>query len=312
MPSAVSSAVGGLAGSVFGSSTPSAPNVQTFQPSGTATADKSFQTLIQQMQANNPYSTYAPQATSTFNAAYNDPYAAGYQSSANTAGSAYGTAGNTAINSAQGLTTAGNTAMTGANQVLNMGFDPQNALYQRTLQQLNDSTNAGQAARGITNSPYGSSVASTADSNFNIDWQNNQLQKAIQALSGYTSGVAGANADYTGANTLATTGAGDIAKSGAIPFAASTDITNNQNAAMNQLLSVLGNSGAGSWDNNTLNQLMSYLQLGAGQSNQQANFDLKNYQDSLAASQASQQGVGSLVSSGIQAAPSIVSLLAAL
>lgn len=292
------SAVGGIVGGLLGGGTPSAPNVQTFQPSGTQQADTSFQTLINQMLANNPYDKYAPQATATFDSAYKNPYAPGYQASANTAGAAYGAAGATAGASAPGLTKAGDNALTASNQVLNMGFDPQNALYQQSLQKLNDTTNAGQAQRGITNSPYGQSVSDTANTNFNIDWQNNQLTKAIQALSGYTSGVAGANADYTGANTLATAGAADIAKSGALPFAASTDITNSQSAAMNQLLSILGNSGAGAWDSTSLDQLMSYLKLGAGQSNQQGEFDLANYANALKQSQASQSGLGSLVSSG--------------
>ena len=301
------SSIGGVVGGLFGGSTPSAPNVQTYQPTGTAAFDQSFQNVLNSNINNNPYTQYTPQATATFNQAYNNPNAAGYQTAANNAGAAYGAAGNAATGSAPALTTAGNTALAGANQVLNQGMDPQGALQAQMLQQLNDQVNVNSAQRGITNSPYGASVANTADTNFGIDWQNNQLQRAIQGLNGYTSGVAGANADFTGANTLATAGAADTAKSGAVPYAASTDITNSQNAALQQLLGIVGNAGAGTYDQNTLNQLMSYLQLGTGQANQQANLDLKTYQNQLAAAQDSQAGAGDFGSSVADATGKVAS-----
>lgn len=295
------SAVGGIVGGLFGGSTPSSPTVTTFQPSGTAAFDQQYQNLTNQVGASNPYAALAPQANATFNAAYSNPYAPEYQASANTAGGSYGTQGATDIANAGALTDAGNTALTGANQVLQQGFDPQSALYQRTLQQLNDQVGANSASRGITNSPYGASVANSADSNFNIDWQAQQLQNQLAALTGYTSGVTGANSDFSGSSTLGNAGAGEQAKAGAVPFAASTDITNSQSDAMNQLLSVLGNYGSGQYNQNTLTDLMSYLQLGAGQSNTQANLDLQNYQNALKASQASQSGLGGLVSGGLNA-----------
>lgn len=303
----MSSAIGSVVGGLAGGSTPSSPNLQTWQPTGTAAFDTNYQNLIGQLVASNPYQTYAPEATATFNAAYNNPTASGYQTAANTAGQQYGAAGTAATGSAPALTTAGNTALAGANQVLNMGFDPQSQLYQRTLQQLNDQVNANGAQRGITNSPYGASVANNANENFNIDWQNNQLTKAIQALSGYTSGVSGANADFTGANTLATAGASDTAKAGAVPFAASTDITNSQDAALTQLLAVLGNSGSSAYTSNILSQLMPYLNLAAGQANTQANLDQTSYLDAVKSAASSQAGLGSLVSGGLNAAGQVAS-----
>lgn len=291
------SSVGGIVGGLFGGDTPSAPNVTTYQPTGTAAFDQTFQNLVNNRVGNNPYTAYAPQATATFNQAYTNPFAPAYQTAANTAGAAYGAQGTADTTAAGALTSVGNTGLTGANQVLQQGLDPQSALYTRSLQQLNDQVNANEAQRGITSSPYGASVANSAASNFGIDWQNNQLQRAIQGLNGYTAGVAGANADFAGADTLGTAGASNQAKAGAVPYAASTDINNSQSAALNQLLSVLGNSGAGTFDANTLDQLMSYLQLGTGQSNQQAQLDLDNYANQLAASKASQSGLGSLASS---------------
>lgn len=291
------SSIGGIVGGLFGGSTPSAPNVSTFQPTGTSAFDTSTQNLINSRLANNPYTQYAPQATATFNQQYNNPNAAGYQSAANAAGAQYGATGAADTAAAGSLNNSGNTATTASNQLLQMGYDPQNALKNQSQQQLNDQVNANLAATGNTSSPYGSSVSATANQNFNTDWQNQQLTRAIQALGGYTSGISGADADFAGANTLGTAGAANTAKAGAVPFAASTDITNSQNAALTSLMGILGNSGAGAFDQSTLSDLMSYLNLGAGQANQQGNFDLQDYQDQLAASQASQSGLGSLASS---------------
>ncbi len=86
----------------------------------------------------------------------------------------------------------------GANQVMQTGMDPQSALYNRTAQQLQDQTRAAQSARGIGMSPYGAGVEGNVMSNFNIDWQNQQLQRQLAALQGaggamgqYGAGVAG-------------------------------------------------------------------------------------------------------------------------
>ncbi len=70
-----------------------------------------------------------------------------------------------------------------AQQIGQMGFDPQNALYDRTLQQVQDQQRAGQAARGISMSPYGAGLEGDATRNFNIDWQNQQLKRASDAAS---------------------------------------------------------------------------------------------------------------------------------
>jgi hypothetical protein len=61
------------------------------------------------------------------------------------------------------------------------GFDPQQALYARTQQQVQDQTRAGLEARGVDMTPYGAGIEGQTMSNFNIDWQNQQLQRQIAA-----------------------------------------------------------------------------------------------------------------------------------
>lgn len=77
------------------------------------------------------------------------------------------------------------------NQVANTAFDPQNALYNRTAQQVQDFSRASQAARGIQTTPYGAGLENQAMSDFNIDWQNQQLARQISGA-GAMAGAYGA------------------------------------------------------------------------------------------------------------------------
>lgn len=67
-----------------------------------------------------------------------------------------------------------------AQQALQTGFDPQQQLYNRTLQQVQQQTRAGLEARGLDKTPYGAGTESDALKNFNIDWQNTQQQRQQQ------------------------------------------------------------------------------------------------------------------------------------
>lgn len=66
--------------------------------------------------------------------------------------------------------------------MLNDSFDSNKALYGRTLQQVTDQTRSGEASRGLANTPYGAAAEGNALSNFNIDWNNQQLQREQSGL----------------------------------------------------------------------------------------------------------------------------------
>jgi hypothetical protein len=87
----------------------------------------------------------------------------------------------TALGAIPGLTGG----MDAAQQVLNTGFDPQGALYNRTQQQVTDQQNALNSMYGLGSSAYGAGLAGQANENFNIDWQNQQLARQTQALGAY-------------------------------------------------------------------------------------------------------------------------------
>jgi hypothetical protein len=75
--------------------------------------------------------------------------------------------------------------MGAAGQILNTAFDPQGALYDRTMQSTLDTQNAINAMNGVSGSGYGAGLTGDAARNFNIDWQNNQLQREISGLGAF-------------------------------------------------------------------------------------------------------------------------------
>ena len=70
-------------------------------------------------------------------------------------------------------------ALRGAgNSIYQTAFDPQQALFNQLTQQTTDQTRAADSARGLAMSPYSVGNESQALSNFDINWQNQQLQRS--------------------------------------------------------------------------------------------------------------------------------------
>jgi hypothetical protein len=114
----------------------------------------------------------------------NNPYSGMYQQGG-------GQAGQMGMQAGQGAYGAGGQLMQNSlgmlpdvQALLSMGFDPQQALYSRTAQQMQDQQRAQQAASGIGGTPYGAGVMGQTMNNFNIDWQNNALQRALAGAQG--------------------------------------------------------------------------------------------------------------------------------
>lgn len=187
----------------------------------------------------------------------------------------------------------------GGNQILQTALDPQNALYNRTAQQLTDQTRAAQYARGIQSSPLGASVESNALGNFNIDWQNQQLQRQAQGLQSAASAYGSAGNQYTGylgsinqnnaQNTqniagaqqnafgLGQQAAGAYQSAGQTPYQTNQNIYSNQNQALQNYLG--NNQGYLSGLNQLQSNDLSYLNYGTGAQNvgyQQSQQNLQN------------------------------------
>lgn len=103
-----------------------------------------------------------------------------------------------------------------ANQIMGTAFDSQNALYDRGYQQTMDKQNALNSMYGLGSSAAGAGLAGDASRNYDIDWQNQQLQRQIAGMGAYnqTSGQTASNlAGLVGAGSqaysqLANTGVG--------------------------------------------------------------------------------------------------------
>jgi hypothetical protein len=154
-----------------------------------------------------------PQYRSLVEGLQTNPYSTQAQTGAGTAaaqGATTAQQGGQASSNLFGLT---NSMIPYAQQLGMAAFDPQQDLYNRTLQQTTDQQRVGQAARGVVNTPYGAGLENDALKNFNIDWQTNQLQRMLSGVSGLggflgnlgqgynTAGGLGASASQLGAQS---------------------------------------------------------------------------------------------------------------
>lgn len=272
--------VGSVAGSAISSAMAPSPSASgggsgLYTPSGLGPADQSWQQLLQNQ-------------TSAYNGGQN-PYSSALLNNAQYAGNMYGNLANygTQVQADLGQQAQADYGsqkyLQGAGQqVYNLAMDPQSALYNRTQQQLGDQVNAQQALRGLGNSAVGASEANQAYSNFNIDWQNNQLSRATQGLGALNSAynTAGSygqlgNADLNGVLSTGAQAAGYQAQAGSAPYDAYNAMQGNQIGQASQIQG----------------QIIPYLNYGQGATSNAYNAASQNAQN-MGATAA--QGIGSL------------------
>lgn len=273
--------LGGAAAGLFGGG--GAGNVQLppqfNMPNMGGAASNAFSGIQNLGQYTNLASSSMPFAQNTFQNLYNNPYAGGFQGAA---GQAAGMGQNAAVGAYGGganLMGAGQNLLPGAQQIMNTAFDPQQALYNRTLAQTTDQTRAGLETRGLATTPYGAGVEAGALNNFNIDWQNQQLQR--QALGANAAGGlvgAGGNAINMGAGIM-NQAPGQYLQASAYPYSTFSQIGGGQNQALQNYLG-FGQQAQGI-ANAPVTDYLSYLQTGnsANQvANQQAQLALNQQQ----------------------------------
>lgn len=294
--------IGGfLGGSAGGSSAPSTNNVPTI--GGTGAQDNNLLALLNQSSslttgANNPYTQLSPQIVQAFQQLFNTPSTAGYNAAAGTSGAASTGVGNNSINLSSLLSGAAPGALSAGQSVLNMGTDPQQALYGQQLQQTNDLANVTNAQYGLTGQQAAGNV-NQADTNFNIDWQNNELQRALSSLSGAdTNLTAVGNAATTAQNTGAA-GAASLLTGGATPYTVGQSIGSNQETALTQYLSQL--LGPSTSSQSTIGDISQYLGLGVDAGTASNSNQLANYYAQLTGTEAGAVG-GAVAGSGASSA----------
>lgn len=240
---------------------------------------------------------FLPQYEQATQNLFNNPYAPQFQQGAGVAGQMGQQGAQSAFQQGQTQTGYGNSLAPYAGQIMNTAFDPQNALYARTLQQLQDQTRAGESARGIAMTPYGAGVEGNTLSNFNIDWANQQLARQAQGA-GAASGLIGqAGTQIDKGQALMNTAPGLYGQASGMPYQAAQTIGQGQQGAISNLF-----QGGGQAQNLANLPIQDYLAyLGAGNQAGQ----VANQGGQLALNQANMgfnqnQTLGSNLGAGIQ------------
>ena len=140
---------------------------------------------------------------------------------------------NNAYGWGQAQSQTGASIMPYAYAVGNTAFDPQSALYNRTLQQTQEQQRVAQAARGINMTPYGGGLENDALRNFNIDWQNQQLNRQVQGGNALASmlNTAGTNMNY--GQQLANNAPALYQTASLYPYQAAQGMTNDAISGLN-------------------------------------------------------------------------------
>lgn len=292
--------VGGLAGLLGANNASSITPPTMYQlPNQTAAGNSAYSTI------GNLASTYGSLGASTlgssqsaFNTLYNNPGTLGLLSGAQT-GSQLGTsAALGAYGAGNSLTSSGTSMLPYAQSIMQTAMDPQNALYAQTQGTNNQQNAANLANSGLLNSPYGQSVLGNANTNFNIDWQNNQLAReatGASAAGGLLSNAGGAINTGTGISNAAGT---QYANAAALPYSAYSTLGTGQNTAISSLL---GNySSAQSNDTQSLTNLLNYLGVGNA-SNAAANSLYSSEVNASTASTAQNLAYGNALGSALKA-----------
>jgi hypothetical protein len=217
----------------------------------------------------NMYGAYLPQAQGIAGGLISDPNAGGFMQGAQTAAGLGQAGAMNQFGAGGGLYGLGGT-------IANTAFDPQSALYSRTAQQLQDQTRAAQGARGIATTPFGAGLESQAMSDFNINWQNQQLQRQL-------AGGQAAGQLYGQGAALQAGAPGQYLTASGMPYATSQGIGQAQLGT----LGALGQFGAagGQQAQQPISDYMNYLQWATGQAGQSNADQLRAYQAQLGGQQ---------------------------
>jgi hypothetical protein len=169
------------------------------------------------------FNLYNPAGAQGFtNTLANNPFGGQFQQGANQA-SQMGMQG------AQAIQGGAQQLQQGAGAVMNTAFDPQQALYNRYLQQLQQQSQAGYAQSGVGSSPYAAGLMDQNLQNFNTTWQAQQLANQVAGLGAAGGAQNTASGMFQAAPQLAY-------GSAQMPYAASTLMANQGMQALQQFL----------------------------------------------------------------------------
>ena len=263
IPAALSigSSLAGIGGSLFGKSTAGDVNLPPMwqMPNMTEAANAAYG-RIGQLPGQNLPGQVLPQFQDITQQLAASPYAPGFQQGAGVASGMGQQAAQGATSTGQYLQGVGQSLVPYAQQIGQTAFDPQNALYARTLQQLQDQMRAGQSARGIATTPYGAGLENQGLSNFNIDWQNQQLQRQLAGGQGMGSLTGQAGNLIGGGQQMISGAPGQYLAASGYPFATQQTIGQAGTGALSSLLGAGGQ--AQGLAQTPIQDYMAYLGIG--------------------------------------------------
>lgn len=249
-----------------------------YQPQYQSQADTGFINDLGTLASNNVPAGELSSYQSILDNVMNNQKQYGLMDAANQAGVAAGGVGQQDLSASNNMFAMGNSLAPYAQTILNTAFDPQSALYNRTAQQLTDQTRAGNEARGIDMSATGAGLENQALSNFNIDWQNNQLNRETQGATSAEGINSQVSSDYGSGANLGNQGVDMTLAAGAIPYASKMQIDQDKFNALNTMSQA--GTAANSQVQQTANDYLNYLNQGrnsAGTANQAAQAGFNNF-----------------------------------
>lgn len=244
--------IGGALGGLFGGGTPASnvPMPSTYNYASTPGADQGAYGGTAGLGNYNIAAGLIPQYQQIAQQSVNNPYAGGYQQNANATGQQ-------GINSGQQLAGTALSQLPNVQALMSLGFDPQNALYSRAQNQNQQQNLAMLGNSGVASTPYGQGVAGQQNNNFNIDWQQQALQRAI-------AGQQGASSLLGSIGGATNTGLNQMQQGSSLPYSTFQGINANS-------LNTLGQTGAfgGSAAAIPQQQIQDYLAYLSGSTGQQ-------------------------------------------
>ena len=235
--SGIVGAVGAGASLLGGSKSSSGGQPNVYIPQNQTQADATYTNFLGDMAtgANGLSKQLLPAYQSYASNIQNNPYAAGAQGSANQISGLGQQAGMMDYNNAGALSSAANQGLPYASQILQQGFDPQNALYNRSVQQLQDQMGAGAAQSGLSGTPYAAGLQNQALGNFGIDWNAQKLANMNSGISGFSNLIGAIGGGQTTAGQNANTGLSTMTTAGQLPYQTYLGQQNDSLAALNSL-----------------------------------------------------------------------------
>jgi hypothetical protein len=241
------------------SGTGAGPTANVFTPMNQPQADSSFWSTLQPLidasaggGVNTPGGVAYPQAQQVVGQYLTNPALQGQAMAGAQQGAAIGGPASLQMGA------DANTLSAAAGQVLNQGFDPQSALLGREQNQLLDRSNVVNAMSGVASTPYGASTTGNNLANFNINWDNQRLQRGQSGLASAGAGMGQAGNLATGATSLA-------ASSGGLPYSTGATIASDALSGLGSQTNLGNNQYL--LPQQTLQDLESYLHLGQSASN---------------------------------------------